>query len=391
MADEISIESSMNIALNYTPLGETLLSARNTKKLTQKDVSNSLRISIKQIAALETNDFTILPDAMITRGFIRNYARFLDIDAEPLLAGYRARMPDKTPNAISVQPTMNQVMSGKESQPWLMYILGSILVLLFLLAWLFYVDYMPKPVKSVVEKTSGIAALTTPTAEIALPEIALPLAEREAENETATSVSVSSEGKNNQSVSSSALPTQSSVLGTAADVSPTPTPTTANPSTGNVATVSPATVKSATVLVSTVTNSQVKSSTPAPVDFNTLKAHAARALQPSAVTLPDTEIELKTQAIMINDLAAKNIVAKNAATKKVTMAVTEQTWVRVSDKSGVIVFEKMLVANSVESYDGAPPFNILIGNAKATNLTFLGKPVDLINYTKNNVARIVLE
>lgn len=389
MADEISIEPPMNTALNYAPLGEALLSARNTKKLTQKDVSNSLRISIKQIAALETNDFTILPDAMITRGFIRNYARFLDIDAEPLLAGYRARMPDKTPNAISVQPSMNQVMSGKESQPWLMYILGSILVLLFLLAWLFYVDYMPKPVKPVVEKTSEIAAVSTQPAEIALPEIALPVAEREAENEAATSDGVSSEGKNNQSVSSSALPTQSSVLGTTAAVSPTPT--TANPSTGNLATASPATVTSTIVPASTVTNSQGKSSTPAAVDFNTLKANAARALQPSAVTLPDTKIEVKMQTVMEKDLATKNIVAKNAATQKVTMAVAEQTWVRVSDKSGAIVFEKMLAANSVESFDGIPPLNMLIGNAKATNLTFLGKPVDLTSYTKNNVARIVLE
>ncbi|MBC7697618.1 MAG: DUF4115 domain-containing protein [Bacteroidia bacterium] len=389
MADEISIEPPMNTALNYAPLGEALLSARNTKKLTQKDVSNSLRISIKQIAALETNDFTILPDAMITRGFIRNYARFLDIDAEPLLASYRARMPDKTPNAISVQPSMNQIMSGKESQPWLMYILGSILVLLFLLAWLFYVDYMPKPVKPVVEKISEIAAVSTPPAEIALPEIALPVAEREAENEATASDVVSSEGKNNQSVSSSALPTQSSVLGTTATVSPTPT--TANPSTGNLATASPATVTSVTVPASTVTNSQGKSSTPAAVDFNTLKANAARALQPTAVTLPDTKIEVKTQTVMEKDLAAKNIVAKNAATKKVTMAVGEQTWVRVSDKSGAIVFEKMLAANSVESFDGIPPLNMLIGNAKATNLTFLGKSVDLTNYTKNNVARIVLE
>ena len=288
-----------------------------------------------------------------------------------------------------VQPSMNQVMSGKESQPWLMYILGSILVLLFLLAWLFYVDYMPKPVKPVVEKTSEIAAVSTPPAEIALPEIALPVAEREAENEATTSDGVSSEGKNNQSVSSSALPTQSSVLGTTATVSPTPT--TANPSTGNLATASPATVTSATVPASTVTNSQGKSSTPAAVDFNTLKANAARALQPSAVTLPDTKIEVKTQAVMEKDLAAKNIVAKNAATKKVTMAVAEQTWVRVSDKSGAIVFEKMLAANSVESFDGIPPLNMLIGNAKATNLTFLGKSVDLTNYTKNNVARIVLE
>ena len=382
MADEILIEPPMNTALNYAPLGEALLSTRNSKKLTQKDVSNSLRISIKQIVALETNDFTILPDAMITRGFIRNYARFLDIDAEPLLASYRARMPDKTPNAISVQPSMNQVMSGKESQPWLMYILGSILVLLFLLAWLFYVDYMPKPVKPIVEKTSEITSVIISPADLALPEIALPVAERAAENAVANE-GAGNEGKSNESVSSSALPTQNSVLGTTA--------ASATTTAGNLVTGNPANATSAAVSSSTATNSQGKSPTPAAVDFNTLKANAARALQPSAVILPDTKIEIKTQTMTEKEIAAKNTIVKNVATKKVSMAVAEQTWVRVSDKSGAIVFEKMLAANSVESFDGTPPFNMLIGNAKATYLTFLGKSVDLTNYTKNNVARIVLE
>ncbi|HYN55211.1 MAG TPA: helix-turn-helix domain-containing protein, partial [Methylotenera sp.] len=163
--------------VSHAPLGEVLLEARNAKKLTQKDVSNNLRISIKQITALETDDFALLPDAMITRGFIRNYARLLEIDAEPLLASYRAQMPDKAPAKLSVHTSMNTVMPGKDNQPWLIYILSSILILFFLLAWLFYVDYMPKPAAD-MQSQSVIQPVTVPTAEVALPEIALPAAER---------------------------------------------------------------------------------------------------------------------------------------------------------------------------------------------------------------------
>lgn len=356
MSDEILIEPPVMSELSYEPLGETLLAARNTKNLTLKDVSNNLRISIKQITALETNDFSVLPEAMITRGFIRNYARLLDIDAEPLLASYRARMPDKLPHAISVQSTTNQVMSGKESQPWLMYILGSILILLFVLAWLFYVDYMPKPVKPIAVKAPEVATVNTPSVEVALPEIALPAAEREPEAATTDA---------NTEITT-ALPAQSA----------TPNVTATTPANKAVG-VAPSNTTANT------TTTQANLPPPVVID-NTLKTNAAHSVQQPDVQSSklDIKADVKTQDVAV---------AKNTATKKVTIAVVEQTWVRVSDKSGAVVFEKMLAADSVEGFDGTPPFNLLIGNAKATKLTFLGKQVDLASSTKNNVARLVLE
>lgn len=361
MSDEILIKPPITSELSYEPLGEILLAARNTKNLTLKDVSNNLRISIKQITSLETNDFSALPDAMITRGFIRNYARLLDIDAEPLLASYRARMPDKLLHAISVQSTTNQVMSGKESQPWLKYILSSILVLLFVLAWLFYVDYMPKPVKPIAVRAPEVATVNTPSVEVALPEIALPSAERESEVGGTANTDV-----NTDTTAATALPPQSA----------TPNVTATTPASKTVG------VASSNTTANTITT-QANLAPPVAIE-NTLKANAARLVQQSNVQ--SSKLDIKS------DVKAQDIaVAKNIATKKVTIAVVEQTWVRVSDKSGAIVFEKMLAADSVEGFDGTPPFNLLIGNAKAAKLTFLGKPVDLASSTKNNVAHLVLE
>lgn len=356
MSDEILIKPPVTPELSYEPLGETLLATRNTKNLTLKDVSNNLRISIKQITSLETNDFSALPEAMITRGFIRNYARLLDIDAEPLLASYRARMPDKLPHAISVQSTTNQVMSGKESQPWLKYILSSILVLLFVLAWLFYVDYMPKPVKPIAVKAPEVATVNTPSVEIALPEIALPAAEREPEVGGTANTDT-----NTDTTAVTALPPQSA----------TPNVTATTPANKSVG-VAPSNTTANTI------TTQANLPPPVAID-NTLKVNAARLVQSSKL---DIKSDVKAQDVAV---------AKNTATKKVTIAVVEQTWVRVSDKSGAIVFEKMLAADSVEGFDGTPPFNLLIGNAKAAKLTFLGKPVDLASSTKNNVAHLVLE
>lgn len=164
-------------------LGEVLQAARVAKQLTQQDISNNLRYSVKQINALENGEYHLLPDAMITRGFIRNYAKLLEIDAEPLLASYRQSVSSESDTMIAVRSSMRPVQLTKESQPWLKYILASILVLLFLLAWLFYVDYMPKPSSVAVEKTPEVIEEAAPAATEPLPEIALPAAQRLAEDD----------------------------------------------------------------------------------------------------------------------------------------------------------------------------------------------------------------
>jgi cytoskeleton protein RodZ len=165
-------------------LGEVLQAARVAKALSLQDVSDNLRYSVKQIDALEKGEYHLLPDAMITRGFIRNYARLLDTDAEPLLASYRQSVASESDNMIAVRSSMRPVQLTKESQPWLKYILASILVLLFLLAWLFYVDYMPKPSNDAVDKTPEVIEETVPAVTESLPEIALPAAQRQAEDDS---------------------------------------------------------------------------------------------------------------------------------------------------------------------------------------------------------------
>ena len=173
-------------------LGDMLQTARAAKAFSLQDVSDNLRYSVKQIDALEKGAFDLLPDPMITRGFIRNYARLLEIDAEPLLASYRQSVASESDNLIAMRPTMRPVQLTEESQPWLKYILASIVVVLLLLAWLFYVDYMPKPSNDAADQTSAPEVIEESSSSAAepLPEIALPAAQRLAEVEAATTDSV---------------------------------------------------------------------------------------------------------------------------------------------------------------------------------------------------------
>lgn len=336
------------------PLGETLAAARTNKKLSQQDVSNYLRFSVKQVDALENNQFDALPDAMITRGFIRNYARYLGLDAEPLLQAYKARVPAKSLSAVSVQSTMYQVMSGKDSQPWLMYILGSILVLLFLLAWFFYIDYMPKNSKPAINQAPEALAPNAPT-EVPLPEIALPAAEREPGIEALSGADPTA-----VVTGSEVAPTTS---GTALPDSAVPT-TPAAPATP-LAPVNPALPEAA-------------------------QKPAANSLAPAPANSTSTSAAATEQQLLSPTAQAANTMSPSA--KTIMLSVTEKTWVNITDKAGKVVYERILPPGTADAIDGDPPLNVIVGNAKATTLSYKGQPINLASsMTGSNVARIKLE
>ncbi|MCX7172556.1 MAG: DUF4115 domain-containing protein [Proteobacteria bacterium] len=75
--------------------GRSLREARELRGLSIADVVNSIKFSPRQIEAIERNDFEHLPGATFVRGFIRSYAKLLQLDPHPLLA----MMDRETPQA----------------------------------------------------------------------------------------------------------------------------------------------------------------------------------------------------------------------------------------------------------------------------------------------------
>lgn len=70
---------------NIVGVGSVLSTARQRRGLSVADVARQLKLGVRQIEALEADDYEHLPRITFVRGFIRNYAKLLQIDAEPLL------------------------------------------------------------------------------------------------------------------------------------------------------------------------------------------------------------------------------------------------------------------------------------------------------------------
>lgn len=77
-----------------TDFGSLLAEARKSKTYSVEDVSRYLKINARTITALETNDIDVLPAATFTRGYIRAYAKFLEISEDAVLDIYARSVPN---------------------------------------------------------------------------------------------------------------------------------------------------------------------------------------------------------------------------------------------------------------------------------------------------------
>jgi len=153
--------------------GKVLAEARERLGLSVAEVARQLRLSLRQIEALEADDHASLPGKTFLRGFLRNYARLLQLDPEPLLALCQPEPPQAKSIAV---PTSRIEFGGKRrlmpfgdhsGKPWAKYaaIIG---VAVLVLSWGMYelLQGQPSPqdalVKSVGETTM---VLSLPQAE----------------------------------------------------------------------------------------------------------------------------------------------------------------------------------------------------------------------------------
>ncbi|WP_054285911.1 RodZ domain-containing protein [Gulbenkiania mobilis] len=92
-------EASANPAVS---VGASLRQAREAAGLSLGDVADRLKLSLRQLEAIERDDFEALPGAAFVRGFVRNYARFLELDDAPLMAMLDTRFP----SSLSSEPDL---------------------------------------------------------------------------------------------------------------------------------------------------------------------------------------------------------------------------------------------------------------------------------------------
>ncbi len=138
--------------------GKALRSTREAKRLTPESVSQQLRLDLAHIHALEMDEYEKLPAPIFVTGYLRAYARLLELDAEPLIAAYHGLGMDKTPDLVQV--ARRGSVGGGAPVRWISYAMAAGLVVMLYLAWQARAPEVPElvsgPAQDMAPSVSGM-------------------------------------------------------------------------------------------------------------------------------------------------------------------------------------------------------------------------------------------
>lgn len=154
--------------------GRTLAEARAARNLTLAEVAQQLKLSATQVEALEADAYDRLPGPVFVRGFVRNYARLLELDAETLVS--QLELPHVSSPASAAIPLSRNIPFPEQGRThWVLY--ASALALVIAAVVLFEAFFSTPPEAAVSAVTPKPVAGTV-VAQPALPaqEAAAPAA-----------------------------------------------------------------------------------------------------------------------------------------------------------------------------------------------------------------------
>jgi cytoskeleton protein RodZ len=336
--------------------GQLLRAARLERGLSIDDVARQLRLSVRQVTALEEDDYSRLSSATFLRGFVRNYAKLLQMDAAPLLQRVQESLPPPQTQTISYQiegiPFPSHRNQGKRN-----LIIGGVIVLALLL--LVYEIYRGNEVN--LEKRQTDARLETgsrsETSDIAALQLSSP---------PATAMNNAAEAE---------VP--------AADKADVPPAARADVPPAARADVPPAKGDVPPTRAAEVPVTEKKLATPPPT-----QQMVPQAIVPEPVNAPPPKLASAEPA-----QAAAAAEGVDGGENVMRLSFEGESWVEVKDSRGKLLLSRINPRGTQQVLHGKPPFSLKIGNAAEVKLVYNNKPVDLAPYINiyGGTARLSLE
>ena len=309
--------------------GARLRAARLESGLELGRVAAQLHLQPPQVEALERDDYDGFAARVFVRGYVRNYARLVNLSADSMLAMFDAVYPDpeRTRQLRRVGSHKPQVGSGHGAVRMVSWALLLGILALFLVWWAGYLELNG----SNGDTDSSTPAITDSTAPPSLPDLPL-----------------------DESTGQLPLPAASTPLEQDAQDAVAP--------------------------VATESGVPMTELSP-PVDAESAPSAdtAERAAQPVPVSEPLLlQVEPQAQSPL-------------SGQPEVVLSLSGPCWVQIRDSSNSFKLIGEFKAGTRRVLAGTPPYRILLGNAAVAELTVDGQVVDLAPYTRGQVARFSLD
>lgn len=113
----------------------------------------------------------------------------------------------------------------------------------------------------------------------------------------------------------------------------------------------------------------------------------APSAEPAAVQVPNVEATMPAPAAPPAATPMAVTSAAAAAGAVFNFAATQESWIEIRDAKNQVLWSRVLRAGESAQVQYPLPMRVVVGHAKAVNVTYQGKAFDLAPYTKVAVAR----
>jgi cytoskeleton protein RodZ len=120
-------------------VGEMLRRERDLRGVTLQEIAEETKISVRNLAALERNEFDKLPGGVYTTNFLRAYARYLSLNEERILNDYLTQTSPRRELAEAEAAAEAAASRPRAASPKLLLLVlipAALVVLAAVLAWL---------------------------------------------------------------------------------------------------------------------------------------------------------------------------------------------------------------------------------------------------------------
>jgi cytoskeleton protein RodZ len=345
--------------------GSQLKAAREAANMTIEQAAERLHLLRETVIALEEKDTSKLPSRVFTLGYLKNYARILDLPESHFEGLFNEELYENVdirslqqPRAPELRIRRHQpVAAGHLFVKLITALVVIALIALPLLWWkgvielpdLSSVPFLPTTEKQGSDETSGDGGSETLSLSIGDE----PVAQTESlQNETTEADDRLKESDDDNVLELS--------LGTEAD--------------------------------DTTTEDDITTQAENDNDISTDTAEA------SAETSAQTSVEssMSSQTTGMTSVS-DDVVATDSSTEtqsgsehKVTLDFSDNCWVNVNDAEGKIVLFGDIPAGSSKTLEGKAPFTFVLGNAEKVKVSIDGRAYDIAPHMKGGVARFSL-
>jgi cytoskeleton protein RodZ len=316
-------------------LGEQLRNARIASDMDIRKIADKLHLTTDMVDALECDDYSELPARVFVRGYVRNYARLVDLPIESVMAQFDELWPeddakvkiDRAPR-LAADPRPGSRWSGAVTWLLLLVVVG-----LFLMWWRGHLDRFPSG-----GGDTEASLLGQPDAEVTPNKpsgLALPAAE----------------------------PVAPVVQG-GSGILPLP--------------------QAPSERTQTAAPEQAGQASVVPLE-QPLDAVAPGVAEVAKAVEASTSADVSQAAGESN--TAQAATAEAATAQGVWVSFSEDCWVDIRGSNRSFKLVGTMRKGTRERLGGQFPYQLVLGNASAVDVEVNGKPFDLGAHTKDNVAR----